>query len=194
MRRSDIWLPERILYRCVNVRIGHTKGHQMQDGRIFANGAYISNFSFMGYRDKFLTGVYVRFRHLLERLAELETLGETQESTALHIHREDILRFFFSQNRSFKGKPIINTKVCLSCLFYPPEHALSCGHVLCTVCTKAYGRLIGKNIVQIQECPLDDESLEQCQPRIIHLKPDCAGVRILTLDECVSQLIPKLIS
>lgn len=178
-----MWIQRAALHRCVNVRNGHsTKGHQMQDGHIFAYGPYEAKFTFSTYREEFRTAVYTRLRCLLERLAELEISGETQEVAALQIHRDDILRFFYRKTGA-KHKRTMNLKMCLSCLFNPPEHALSCGHVLCTACAKGYGRSRGKNTIQILECPLDDLSKLPCRPQVIHLKPESAGVRILTLDE-----------
>jgi hypothetical protein len=179
-----MWLQRGILHRCVNVQSGHgAKGHQMTDGAIFAFGPYEAKFSFSTYRDEFHTAVYSRLLRLMERLAELETYGETQEGAALLIHREDILRFFFGGNTRGEDKTLLKLKVCLSCLFNPPEHPLSCGHVLCTACARGYGRSKGKYTIQILECPLDNVSMKPCQPRLVQLKPDSAGVRVLALDD-----------
>jgi hypothetical protein len=158
----------------------------MDSGYIFAYGPYEAKFSFQLYRDEFHTAVYSRLRRLMERLAELESFGETQESAALLIHREDILRFFFDGSKGSDEKPLLKLRVCLSCLINPPEHTLSCGHVLCTACVRGYGCSRGKNTIQILDCPLDDGSMKPCRPRLIHLKPDSAGVRVLALDEWVS--------
>jgi len=179
-----MWLQRGTLTRCINVQSGHTaKSHQAQDGHIFAHGAYEAKFSYHSYRDDFHTAVYSRLRQLMERLAELETYGESQDSAALLIHRQDILRFFFAGNAGGEDNSMLKLKVCLSCLFNPPEHALSCGHVLCTACARGYNQSRGKHTIRILECPLDHLSIKPCQPRLVHLKPDAAGVRILTLDE-----------
>jgi hypothetical protein len=178
-----MWIRRADLIRCVNVRNGHsTKGHQMHDGHIFAHGPYEAKFTFSAYREELRTIIYTRLRCLLERLAELEGSGESQETAALQIHRDDILKFFYKKT-SAGHKHKWPLKVCLSCLFNPPEHALSCGHVLCTACAKGYGRSRDKTTIQILECPLDDLSKLPCRTQVIHLKPESAGARILTLDE-----------
>jgi hypothetical protein len=172
-----------ILLKCVNVRSGHSaKGHQLKDGRVFAHGGYDSNFSFENNRDEFHAGVYFSLRHLLERLTSCVNRGESQYKAAHRIHRDDILSIFYQppENRPVKFNV---HDVCLSCLFEAPEHSLSCGHVLCTACVKVYGRMKDKTMVEMLECPLETNSYRRCLPRTIYIKPDTAGVRVLSLDE-----------
>lgn len=71
---------------------------------------------------------------------------------------------------------------CFCCLFEPPEHALPCGHILCTPCIKDYGQLRSKTEVEIHGCPIESRVVHRYQTWRIHLKPETAGVRILTLD------------
>ena len=172
-----------ILLKCVNVRSGHSaKGHQLKDGRVFAHGGYISKFSFENNRDEFHAGVYFGLQHLLDQLTSCVTRGESQHEAAHRIHRDDILSAFYQPPESRPINFQIHD-VCLSCLFVPPEHALSCGHILCTACVKAYGRAKDKIRVEMLECPLEANSYGRCLPRTIYIKPDTAGIRVLSLDE-----------
>ncbi|CZR51334.1 uncharacterized protein PAC_01209 [Phialocephala subalpina] len=169
-----------LTYRCVNVRVGHdSKGHQNSHGRIFARGTYYSRFSFENSRDSFCTGAYFGLERLLNQLANFTKRGEEQVVVAGNMHRKSLQEFF---NKPSKVASIIlrNHSVCWCCLFEAPEHALACGHVLCTPCLKAYGRPEGRNIVRIHECPFESCS---SQPRSIYIKPETAGIRILLLDD-----------
>lgn len=73
-------MPRAALHRCVNVRSGHsTKGHQTQDGHIFAYGPYQARFTFDTYREELLTAVYTRLLYLLDRLSLSEVTGESRQ-------------------------------------------------------------------------------------------------------------------
>jgi len=169
-------------YRCINVRIGHgSKGHQNKDGRIFARGDYFARFSFENNQEEFQAGVYFSLKHLLGQLADCVRHGESQEVAAAKLHRVNLLEFFQKPSSESAAVNLHNRSVCWCCLFEGPEHSLSCGHVLCTPCLKAYGRSEGRTIVRIHECPF--ESYGRSQPRSIYIKPESAGIRMLVLDK-----------
>jgi hypothetical protein len=171
-----------LTYRCVNVRIGRgSKGHQYKDGSIFARGEYMSKFSFENNRDELHAGVYFRLECLLDQLADCTRRGESQEGAAAEMHRSNILEFFHKPSNRNKSINLHDHSVCWCCLFEAPEHVLSCGHVLCTPCVKAYGRHETRTSVRIHECPF--ESYTGCQPRSIYILPETAGIRMLVLDE-----------
>ncbi|KAE9366741.1 FabD/lysophospholipase-like protein [Stipitochalara longipes BDJ] len=171
-----------ITYRCINVQSGHgSKGHQNKDGRIFARGDYFARFSFQNNHEKFQAGVYFRLEHLLNQLAECTRRGDPQEVAAAKMHRSNLLDFFHQPASEGTTVSLQNRTVCWCCLFEGPEHTLSCGHVLCTPCVKAYGRPESRTIVQIHECPF--ESYGRSQPRSIYIKPEAAGLRMLVLDD-----------
>jgi hypothetical protein len=46
---------------------------------------------------------------------------------------------------------------------------------------KAYGRHETRTTVLVHECPF--ESYAGCQPRLIYIMPETAGIRMLVLDE-----------
>lgn len=90
---------------------------------------------------------------------------------------------FYSHSAPGRPEAFISHTTCFSCLFEPPEHALSCGHVFCTSCLRAYGHPRGRAAVEIEGCPME-QSNERLRyaPWSVLLKPDAAGLRILTLD------------
>ena len=90
---------------------------------------------------------------------------------------------FYSHSVRDRPEAFISHTTCFCCLFEPPEHALSCGHVLCTPCLRAYGRSRGRNTVEIEGCPMERSSgRSKYGSWKVLLKPDAAGLRILTLD------------
>lgn len=108
--------------------------------------------------------------------------GEEAQAAA-DIHKDTVMVHFYEHAARGRADAFRNHSTCFSCLFEPPEHALPCGHVLCTTCLQAYGHLgKGRTSVEISGCPL--ESL--IRPRYgnwrIFLKPADAGIRVLTLD------------
>lgn len=179
-------------YQCVNVRIGHSsKGHQNKDGRIFARGEYFVRCSFENNQEEFHAGAYFSLEHFLHQLVDCVRRGEPQEVAAAKLHRVNLLEFF---QKSSSESPVVklhDRSVCWCCLFESPEHSLSCGHVLCTPCLKAYGRSERRTMVRIHECPF--ESYGRSQSQLIYIKPENAGIRMLVLDKyCCLPFAPLL--
>ena len=161
-----------------------SKGHQLKNGKVLAVGGYVSSFSFDDYREKFQDGVYLRLEELLKRLrSKVQEGAEFEAQAAAEIHKEEVLMHFYHHSARGRAEAFISHSTCFCCLFEPPEHALPCGHVLCTPCLRAYGHARGRTVVEIDGCPL--ESLNR-RSRYgfwrVFLKPDAAGIRILTLD------------
>lgn len=170
--------------RCVNVKTGHTKGHQLKDGKVLSVGEYQSDFTFEKHQHLFQYCLLEVLRKLQKRLSDA-TMQQPQLELekALEIHRKIILAPFFKHLHG--SKQFINHKACYACLVAPPEHPLPCGHVLCTPCIKGFGSQRGRTLWEIDRCPMhsDDEEGGQFHTRWpIHIKPAGAGVRILTLD------------
>jgi len=171
------------LSRCVNVRSGHgSKGHQLPDGKVFAAGDYVSEFSFENNQDEFHVNVFFRLEFLLEKLAERTNKGESQDIAAAEIHRDDVMAHFYSDGPKGGVRTVHSHSVCFTCLFEPPEHSLPCGHILCTPCVKTYGRVKSATLIEVYECPMEVSAIGRSQPWTIHLKPGAAGIRVLTLD------------
>ena len=161
-----------------------SKGHQLKNGKVLAVGGYVSSFSFESYRNKFQADVYSRFDELLKRLrSRVQEGGELEPQAAAEIHKDDIMVQFYSHSARGRPEAFISHTTCFSCLFGPPEHALSCGHVLCTSCLRAYGHPRGRTVVEIDGCPMEQSTRRSRYGSWrVFLKPDAAGLRILTLD------------
>ncbi|KAL9606733.1 MAG: hypothetical protein Q9179_000089 [Wetmoreana sp. 5 TL-2023] len=175
--------------RCVNVRSGHTKGHQLKSGKVLAVGNYDSDFSFENYREIFAFDVYSQ---LTESLAMLRTKmhdsRDSEANVAAEIHASTVMKHFHNHTVKAGAQSFISHSTCFSCLFEYPEHALPCGHVLCTPCLRAYGRAVEKYVVEIDGCPIESLSGPRNQVCKVAMKPPDASIRILTLDGSVKYL------
>ena len=170
--------------KCVNVRSGHgSKGHQNKSGKVLAVGDYLSRLSFENNREEFEKAVY---SHLEELLGRLRQGRDSQDVASARIHRDVVIAQFYSHSAGDQKSAFHSHNVCFSCLSEPPQHALPCGHVLCTSCVKSYGRTNGKTLVELDECPMEVDSPGRHFPYTVYLKPKTAGVRILALDGYVS--------
>lgn len=187
--------------RCVNVKSGHgEKGHQNANGKIFADGPYTSRRVFNTLQKEFANNTYFRLHELLSILRDRRavplsrrTFWNDEIHVAADIHRDDVLTLFYRHvSDDGKVERYNSHSVCFCCLLRPPEHALPCGHVLCTQCISIYGRHQpgSRTEISIDYCPLEKQSVRAFQDWKISLKPDSAGVRILTLDGYV-QLATK---
>ncbi|KAF9892309.1 hypothetical protein FE257_002086 [Aspergillus nanangensis] len=170
--------------RCVNVRSGHqAKGHQLKNGRVLAVQDYESSFTAEGFRETFRNMICNNLGALVLKLQQVTgSSTENELNEAAIIHRELVLKNFY---RHLGGSSkFISHTACYACLVEPPEHALPCGHILCTPCVRIFGSQLGKNVFEIVACPLHfDEAEGQCpQGWVVSLKPPHAGTRILTLD------------
>ncbi|KAH6886245.1 hypothetical protein B0T10DRAFT_490889 [Thelonectria olida] len=175
--------------RCVNTLARHQKGHQMKGKQV--PGEYVASFTFDGLLPLWLNWI----RDWLDRFQSylLQHPRTREEDMIPKIHRHNLHRFFEQVGGSFA---YVNHSVCMCCVRELPEHPLQCGHVLCTLCMKAYGvlddRLKAKGAIAVQpghislhRCPLHSTQragFEFVEPRTISLKPDWAGVRLLCLD------------
>lgn len=169
--------------RCVNVKAGHTKGHQLSNGRVLSVGDYQSAFVFETYQQIFHSFLLRILRKLVQSLSDA-TIGSPQlELEKAHeIHRTRILTPFFKHLHT--SQSFISHTACYACLMAPPEHPLPCGHVLCTPCIKGYGSQRGLTLWEIQQCPqhYDDQDGMFSTIWPIYIKPPGAGVRIMSLD------------
>lgn len=170
--------------RCVNVKAGHqSKGHQLRNGKVLAVGPYQSDFTPETYKEFFQLAVLSILQDLLNRLQEA-----TKDSLHLELqkaadtHRDIVLNSFFQHLQN--PKSFISHTACYSCLIWAPEHALPCGHVLCTPCVQAFGTPHGGCTVEMTYCPLHSKEADgQFLTRWpVFIKPRGAGVRILSLD------------
>ncbi|KAL8726779.1 MAG: hypothetical protein Q9181_005928 [Wetmoreana brouardii] len=169
--------------RCVNVRSGHTKGHQLKSGKVLAVGDYNSRFSFENYRKIFEFDVYSQLTESLGILrTKMHDSRDSEANVAAEIHASTVMKPFHNHTVKAGAQSFISHSTCFSCLFEPPEHALPCGHVLCTPCLRAYGRAVEKYVVEIDGCPIESLSGPRNQVWKVAMKPPDAGIRVLTID------------
>ena len=168
-------------YRCANLRCGHgSTGHQLADGRILSRGNYTSKFTFENNRADFHAGVYHILGELLSQLPGNDK-QVLQLAAATSLHRINIREFLHKPGKENKFINLSDHTVCWCCLFEPPEHTLSCGHVVCTLCVREYGQETSRTMVEIHQCPLEPN--QAGKPQSIYFKPEAAGIRMLVLDE-----------
>jgi hypothetical protein len=179
--------------RCVNVKSGHgDKGYQNATGKIFADGTYTARRTFDTLQEEFASNTYFRLHELLSILrdrraipSDRRTVRNNEIQVAAEIYRDDVLALFYRHiSQNGKTDEYNSHSVCFCCLLRSPEHALPCGHVLCTQCVTIYGHPQpgSRTEMNIEYCPLEVQTVRASQPWKIYLKPDSAGVRILTLD------------
>lgn len=169
--------------RCVNTKEGHARGHQDENARPLGGGDYQSNFSTESYRLKW----HVRLENMLQDIHQsmvrrnLTNFSRSQNSEAreaadLHLKRMD--EFYSGLGGAER---FFSNVACLSCLGDMPEHALPCGHVICTKCVRTFSSTRSERLVSLNSCPLCCHIPWRREVQI-SLKPDQAGVRILCLD------------
>jgi hypothetical protein len=178
--------------RCVNVRSGHgSKGHQFKNGKVFAVGSYESKFSVESFQEIFRYLVFTFLKELLSELQKKILNSQPEDQVAAEIHKTRVMRPFYQHVSQGTTICLISHSTCFSCLMAPPEHSLPCGHVICTPCLLAYGQRQDRDVIEITSCPLHSGRNFRW---VVYLKPDAAGVRVLTLDGSVNhQKFPLIV-
>lgn len=125
--------------RCVNVQKRHQKGHQNDKGQIIGTGAYESDFTFDSFAEEWLQLLQKHLSKFQQNVdqqeAHISSPNEIQATTQLHCN--NVNSFY----QSLGGAQLfISHSACFCCLREIAEHALPCGHVLCTPCIKGYGK------------------------------------------------------
>lgn len=176
--------------RCVNVKTRHTKGHQTQNGKIFADKLFSNSpYLFQDGRDLclfFEKSVYEKLGNLFKALGmKVSRKGlqgvQFEPQIAFKLHQEEIIQKQCSFLQGNDG--LISNIVCFCCLFEFPIHSLLCGHTVCDACINAYGRPVRENVLSIGSCPICGISRNSGRSKVeVVRKPDNAGIRVLTLD------------
>ena len=155
--------------RCVNMVIGHGKGHQLEDGTVVQAGAYESigtNYDFM---DMFL------------KFKELPQGNDYSRTAVVKRHREILAR----ENYASMWSSCHTT--CLACLFSVPAHVLPCGHVLCDDCVDDFSEISRNTCTRtIRDCPLCSQVGKPSVAWTLKGASQQAAPRILSLDGQVS--------
>jgi hypothetical protein len=174
---------------CVNVKSSHSaKGHQNAKGKIISSGNYQSQFSSFKFSPKWRSMIKNHLQQVGCQLAEKKSskfsTSHTGDNTIAYDLHRGCMESFYASFENFTASSFNSLTTCFSCLMEVPQHPLRCGHILCTACIKAYGRgcTNHRNSVLMDHCPLHSSATRNKQTRIVHFKPDYAGVRVLTLD------------
>lgn len=182
------WVSPKKKTRCINRKSTHDKGHQLRNGSVHS-GTYESSFSVDKLRSFFQQGIHSALVQLLEKLeneCRNRSDGKSEEMVAAELHRDKTVQSFYRKIRSGEDSLFSNTS-CLICLMYTPEHRLPCGHVLCTSCLQAFGKLEQDVMITISSCPMPHRRIYWNDRWSIPIKPALAGTRILCLDGFVFQ-------
>jgi predicted acylesterase/phospholipase RssA len=171
--------------QCQVVKARHqAKGHQDEKG-IIATGDYqagVDNDFHNMWKEKLraaIASIQRDFQYELEQASQTDEVHAIpEERIALDLHIEYINNFF---EQVGPASSICSHATCFCCLMDVPEHALPCGHVICTACIKAYGKQ-NKSSVSVACCPLHRLATKWATPAMIKFKPPGAGVRVLALD------------
>lgn len=156
---------------------------------MLAVGAYVSSFSFESYQQRFQWDVYSRLDELLKTLrSRVQEGSELEAEAAADIHKNTVMVHFYNHSARGRADAFISHSTCFSCLFEPPEHALPCGHILCSSCLQAYGHARDRLVVELDGCPIESLSRPRYGLWRVFLKPAAAGIRILTLDGYVKRI------
>lgn len=165
---------------CVNSGGMHKKGHQDEDGRIIAAGSYTSDFTYEQFLDEWRLCLQENISQLQEELRDAMSSHEVSEEEAiLELHSEN-MRSFYRETKQINR--FHSHDACVSCFTQISQHALPCGHILCTPCVKGYGSCEDRFSFSLTRCPLQCHRQRWPRPFIIRFKPDFAGLRVLSLD------------
>jgi len=172
-------------YQCVNLPAFHGKGHQNAKGYI-KPGYFESSFEPDSYVPRWKEEIKSQIQDIDRELdnASQRAPSYSKEACMLQIHNDTMIKYYDALG-SVRG--ILSHTTCFCCLMQSPEHALRCGHVLCTQCARAHGQPLHDNIstrsvVRLDCCPLHPQATEWAVPCLIRFKPEYAGVRLLCLD------------
>ncbi|CAN9328202.1 unnamed protein product [Alternaria alternata] len=123
-------------YQCVNVGVNHdSKGHQNAKGKVIP-GDFESYFQPESYLPVWEDSIRSQMRDIDRELgnASRRAPGYSREAYMMEIHHDTTIRFFDTLG---SASGILSHATCFCCLMQSPEHALRCGHVLCTQCNVA---------------------------------------------------------
>jgi hypothetical protein len=166
---------------CVNLKERHVKGHQNQRGGVIGSGPYQSSFTFGDFFEDWYNHIKLSLISFEEQLASQMTMSLDEEDVVTRLHLIKVRDFYHQMGGARK---FVSHTTCFCCLRELAEHALPCGHVLCTACVKGYRKphqeLSGS--FTIAKCPLHDHEAVFPKQVEVYFKPPLAGLRILSLD------------
>ncbi|KAK6354320.1 hypothetical protein TWF730_008727 [Orbilia blumenaviensis] len=179
-------------YKCVNTKLGHTKGHQDKSGTFMRSGG-----SFVEEKDGIDTAAFIALiENYIDSLirkfsAEDHSNQRTWRRLCAEKHQSNIrtlrLHGIYPQpGRAEANDPFSTTAVCYGCLFRPSVYLLPCGHAICELCVKANSedddaRKYNSKYT-VKACVICGTSTGPQWPYVVRIRPSFSGLRILSLD------------
>lgn len=177
--------------RCVNVKGSHGRYHQTRHGDLEGGergerdegGSWLCGQTLGMVQQSVKTHLRQELRNLAPGFA-----NQSEESNSDQDHLHEVYR---SHKRNLdalygtwgEGNRFKSHANCFSCLSESPEHVLPCGHILCTPCIAGFGTSLGAGFIKLDSCPLIYHKSGWNESQYLaSIKPDQAGVRVLTLD------------
>lgn len=167
-------------FKCCNVKILHIKGHQANNGKIFAKGEYKSSFEHKRFFHQWIDQIDENINDLNTSLQQqFAHAGQDEKVLLPKIHRKAMANFY---QVNISVSSFRSHTTCLCCVAKIPEIELPCGHSLCRDCVQAFGKDVGQGLFELDSCPLHYSETRWPKPAQIRFKPHEAGVRVLCLD------------
>jgi hypothetical protein len=153
---------------------------------LLATGTYQTDdgFTEKGFENEWsstLKEMLNRIREQMDRATGSATgsAGMNEEKAAEELHLKRMNEFYSNLGDDLSS--YMNHSACFCCLRELPEHALPCGHVICTPCVRSFARKKNRVAYALDSCPLHEHEMWEQEWEIL-VKPPLAGVRVLTLD------------
>lgn len=166
----------------MNVSIGHGKGHQDGTGRIIGVGLYSPSYNYK----KDLTNWMQLLEHHIRDMQQSKNraaIGGSDSSAdqyILSLHQKNLQKFY---RQLGSARHFTSHSTCFCCLRGDPIHPLPCGHILCNACVRLFGKVKGKDFIEMTDCPIEEGPESRwSQPCLIRFMPYLAGARVLCLD------------
>jgi hypothetical protein len=109
----------------------------------------------------------------IEKHAEI-MFANSAHMSAAKLHSSNL------KSHNLQWAQIKSNRTCLCCIRRRPEHFLDCGHSICDICVRIFGKVQGtiESQFTLRACVLCDRRVSST----IVLKPVTAGIRILSID------------
>lgn len=176
--------------RCVNTKMGHAQGHQNGMGRLLQSGQFVN-----GEFDSqaFLVTVETAVNLVMCDIdSQAPSNRRDWRRHAAQAHRENLVQLRLANGFPWKKsvREMVNdfgrnARVCYGCFFGRPEYRLPCGHAICVACVEDFD-----DTPKAAKYPglFSHWSCAVCAatghgwPHRMRVKPDLAGVRVMSLD------------
>jgi len=198
--------------KCVNTKTGHALGHQTSSGEFLKSGLFVETLfdakrfanTVRGVLHTTMQAINAREpanrqewrRHAADKqridLEKLRALGGYPRHDAIPSTEATGARSLVAAMRTILSPrdnsqtDLLNTSVCYGCLLGRPEYSLPCEHAICLTCVEDFDQTEGwaryPGVVTHKECIICSASAGKGWPYRTSVRPDLAGLRVLSLD------------